>query len=140
MMMRVKRLKSWARIPSRGTPASSGLDLSSIESVTIAPGETRVVMFGIAMSIPVGFEGQIRPRSSTSKRGILTHKGTVDQDYRGEVGATFTNLSQVPWEVQNGDRVAQLVIAPVELVTCDEVDDLDKTYRGGGGWGSTGIL
>lgn len=140
MNIATKLLHPDARLPTRGTEASSGLDLYALDGVSIENGQTKVVRFGVAVSIPRGFEGQIRGRSSLSRQGLLCHLGTVDQDYRGEIMATLTNTHEwgAPFRINAGERVAQLVIAPVVIATCIEFAELDATERGEGGWGSTG--
>jgi dUTP pyrophosphatase len=142
--LHVKRLRPSATLPQRGTPHSSGLDVyadltdadGSIE-LSIRP---QLVPTGIAIAVPAGFEVQLRPRSGLSKRGVVVAFGTVDADYRGEV---FVNMSAPGAEagrfrIQHGDRIAQLVVAPVVLADVVEVDELSATERGDGGFGSTG--
>lgn len=131
-----------------------GLDIRSIEDVVLKPGETRVIKTGVKLKLPKGYEAQVRPRSSISKRGVLIHLGTVDNGYRGEVGVTATNLASSGdknWcevsldhprtiKIRKNDRIAQLVIKKyeeVELIKVQEVDE--NTKRGSKGYGSTGV-
>jgi dUTP pyrophosphatase len=109
--------------------------------VTIAPGGIALVGCGFAMALPEGFEGQVRPRSGlASKSGVtvVNSPGTIDADYRGEVKVALINLGPAPFVVERGTRIAQLVVAPVTRVAWDEVDALDVTSRGAGGFGHTG--
>ena len=111
------------------------------ESVTIEPGEIRMIPCGFAMAVPVGFEAQVRPRSGlASKHGISMPNapGTIDADYRGEVKVPLINLGKQSFTVERNMRIAQMVIAPVAHCAVEEVDELDETLRGAGGFGSTG--
>ena len=122
---------------------AAGMDLhASVESeVTLSPGTTHLVPTGIALAIPPGYEGQIRPRSGLALRHgltILNAPGTIDSDYRGEVGVVVANLGSEPFRVSRGDRIAQLVIAPVVRVRWRERDTLEATTRHSGGFGHTG--
>ncbi len=112
------------------------------EPVTIAPGERTLVPTGLCFSIPEGYEIQVRPRSGlAAKNGVtcLNTPGTIDSDYRGEVKVILINLGSVPFVVNNGDRIAQLVVAPVTQGVFTAVEKLDETERGAGGFGSTGV-
>jgi len=125
------------------TAGAAGMDLSSAEDgpVTIGPGERAAVATGLALELPEGFEGQVRPRSGLArKHGItLTNApGTIDSDYRGEVTVLLVNLGREPHTIAPADRIAQLVIAPVTRVALAEVSDLSDTKRGAGGFGHTG--
>ncbi len=125
------------------TSASSGMDLCAFvgEEVVLKPGERRLIPTGIAVSIPDGYEGQVRPRSGLAlKNGItvVNTPGTIDADYRGEIGVILINLGGQPFTVKQGDRIAQLVIAPVSRADAEWVEDLDDTPRSGGGFGHTG--
>jgi dUTP pyrophosphatase len=128
-------------LPRYETPGSAGLDLRADEPVSLAPGERRLVPTGLAVEIPHGHEGQVRPRSGLALRlgvGMVNAPGTIDSDYRGEVGVILVNHGREPVSFARGERIAQLVIAPVvraELVLVDELADSD---RGAGGFGSTG--
>jgi len=127
--------------PAYATDGAAGMDVVAAEDVTLAPGARHAVATGYAMAIPHGYEVQVRPRSGLAlKHGItcLNTPGTIDSDYRGEVKVILANLGSDPFEVKRGERIAQLVPAPVQYATLDLVDDLDATARGAGGFGSTG--
>lgn len=127
--------------PAYATEGAAGMDVVAAEDLTLAPGARHAVAIGFAMAIPVGYEVQVRPRSGLAlKHGItcLNAPGTIDSDYRGEVKVILANLGDAPFEVKRGERIAQLVPAPVQYATLDLVDDLDATARGSGGFGSTG--
>ena len=127
--------------PAYATDGAAGLDVVAAEDLTLAPGERHAVATGFAIAIPHGFEVQVRPRSGLAlKHGItcLNAPGTIDSDYRGEVKVILANLGAEPFEVRRGERIAQLVPAPVQRAAFREVDDLDSTGRGSGGFGSTG--
>lgn len=128
-------------LPAYATDGSAGMDVLSAENVSLAPGERYAVATGLSMAIPQGFEIQVRPRSGLAlKHGISVPNtpGTIDSDYRGEVKVILINHSTEPFAIARGDRIAQLVLAPVVQAAWDEVDDLDSTARGSGGFGSTG--
>jgi dUTP pyrophosphatase len=128
-------------IPCYATPGAAGLDVVAAEELTLAPGERHAVATGFAIAIPPGFEVQVRPRSGLAlKHGItcLNTPGTIDEDYRGEVKVILANLGSEPFEVRRGERIAQLVPAPVLRAGFRELDELSETSRGAGGFGSTG--
>lgn len=130
-------------LPAYETEASAGMDLRAniSESITLQPLERTVVKTGLFAEIPLGYEAQIRPRSGlAAKKGItvLNAPGTVDSDYRGEIGVILVNLSKEAYTIENGERVAQLVIAKHERVEWLESTVLSETFRGDGGFGSTG--
>jgi dUTP pyrophosphatase len=128
-------------LPSYQSDGAAGLDLRADEACLLAPGERRLVPTGLAVELPAGHEGQVRPRSGLALRhgiGMVNAPGTVDQDYRGEVGVLLVNLGQASFEVKRGDRIAQLVVAPVARVEVRLAEELNGTSRGGGGFGSTG--
>jgi dUTP pyrophosphatase len=130
-------------LPGYQTPGAAGLDLAAAlrEPAAIAPGERLYVPTGLAMAIPPGFEGQVRPRSGLALRNgisIVNAPGTIDSDYRGEVGVVLINLGSEPFVVEPLARIAQLVIAPVVRATLELAESLDETERGAGGYGSTG--
>jgi dUTP pyrophosphatase len=128
-------------LPSYASAEAAGLDVAAAEDLTLAPGERHAVATGFAIAIPHGFEVQVRPRSGLAiKHGItcLNTPGTIDSDYRGEVKVILANLGQEPFEVRRGERIAQLVPAPVLRADFVEVAGLEETGRGGGGFGSTG--
>jgi dUTP pyrophosphatase len=128
-------------LPAYATSGAAGMDVVSAESVTIAPGARHAVATGLAMAIPAGYEIQVRPRSGLAlKHGITVPNtpGTIDSDYRGELKVILINLGLEPFVIVRGDRVAQLVLAPVVQAAWSEVAELDATERGEGGFGSTG--
>ena len=128
-------------LPAYATEGAAGMDVVSAEDVVIAPGGRHAVMTGLAIAIPHGFEVQVRPRSGLAlKHGITVANapGTIDSDYRGELKVILANLGAADFEIRRGDRIAQLVLAPVVRAGWVEVDALDETARGEGGFGSTG--
>ncbi|WP_375286280.1 dUTP diphosphatase [Sphingomonas sp.] len=128
-------------LPAYATAGAAGMDVVAAEDVDLAPGARHAVATGFAMAIPAGWEVQVRPRSGLAlKHGItcLNTPGTIDSDYRGEVKVILANLGQAPFPVRRGERIAQLVPAEVAQVALDEVETLDDTVRGIGGFGSTG--
>jgi dUTP pyrophosphatase len=128
-------------LPVRATAGAAGFDLVAAAPAVIAPGERALVPTGIALAIPAGFEGQVRPRSGLAwKHGIscLNSPGTIDSDYRGEVKVILQNHGREPFEVTRGMRVAQIVFAAVAPASIEPVDTLDDTARQSGGFGSTG--
>ena len=130
-----------ASLPTYQTPGSAGMDLCSTEEVRLEPMERKLVATGLRMEIPIGFEGQVRPRSGLAlKKGIsmVNTPGTIDSDYRGEVKCLLINLSHEPVVLEKGERIAQLVISPVSQAYLVVVEELDGTERGEGGFGSTG--
>ena len=142
----LKRLPHGADLPlpAYETEGAAGLDLRAAiaEPVTLAPGMRTLVPTGLSMQLPAGFEGQVRPRSGLALRHgitVLNAPGTVDSDYRGEVSVVLINHGSENFTVTRGDRIAQLVIAPVSHVRLSEVETLDETARGAGGYGSTGV-
>jgi dUTP pyrophosphatase len=146
MKIYIKRLKKDhpVSLPQYMTEGSSGMDLfaSLVEEVTLLPGERKLIPAGISVAIPEGFEGQIRPRSGLAIQkgiGIVNGPGTIDSDYRGEVGVLLINFGKETFTIRNGDRIAQMVISPIYRATLEEVDDLPPTRRQGGGFGHTGI-
>jgi dUTP pyrophosphatase len=128
-------------LPVYATAGAAGMDVVSAEDVTLAPGARHAVATGLAMAIPAGFEIQVRPRSGLAlKHGITVPNtpGTIDSDYRGELKVILINHGSEDFAIRRGDRVAQLVLAPVTRAGWVEVDALDETARGAGGFGSTG--
>jgi deoxyuridine 5'-triphosphate nucleotidohydrolase len=128
-------------LPAYATHGAAGMDVVAAEDVTLAPGGRHAVATGFAVGIPDGHEVQVRPRSGLAlKHGItcLNTPGTIDSDYRGEVKVILANLGSEPFAIARGDRIAQLVPAPVQRATLDIVETLDDTERGAGGFGSTG--
>ena len=140
----IKRLSKEVPLPKYETNGSSGMDLAANinDSVDIKPGKTAIIPTGLALSIPKGFEVQIRPRSglaANQKISVLNTPGTIDADYRGEIKVILINLGQESFKVEKGLRIAQMVVCPVIQAQLKEVDDLNETERGKGGFGSTGI-
>jgi dUTP pyrophosphatase len=155
MKVRIQRLPT-ARdlpLPSYASSGSSGLDLRAAlpargegeDELVLRPGERLLVPTGLVLEIPAGWEGQVRPRSGLALRhgiGILNSPGTIDSDYRGEVGVILINLGETPFPIRRGDRIAQLVFARVEAIEWEEAgaaETLAESDRGAGGFGSTGI-
>lgn len=142
-MIQFKRLENGkdVELPSYASDEAAGMDIRSVEYLNIYPGEQVMVKTGLAMAIPFGYEMQVRPRSGlAAKHGItITNSpGTIDSDYRGEISIILRNLGTEPFFVSHGDRIAQLVLAKVPRLCIEEVDELDVTTRGAGGFGSTG--
>ena len=141
--VRIKRLPhgEGLALPAYATPGSAGMDVLAAEDVTLAPGGRHAVASGFSVAIPEGYEIQVRPRSGLAlKHGISVPNtpGTIDSDYRGELKVIMINHGAEPFAIARGDRIAQLVLAPVTQATWDEVAELDDTVRGAGGFGSTG--
>jgi dUTP pyrophosphatase len=128
-------------LPAYATDGAAGMDVLAAENIILRPGMRHAVSTGFAVAIPPGYEIQVRPRSGLAlKHGISVPNtpGTVDSDYRGEVKVILINHSDDNFTVQRGDRIAQLIVSPVTLASWEEVDELDDTERGAGGFGSTG--
>ena len=143
--LKIKRLDHGRDVPLpvRMTEHAAGFDLHAAvtESIVLQPGEIRLVPCGFAMALPPGFEAQVRPRSGLASRHGITMvntPGTIDADYRGEVQVPLINLGKEPFTIERSMRIAQMVIMPVPAVKLIEVEDLDKTIRGKGGFGHTG--
>ena len=139
----IKRLSEEVSLPKYETSGSSGMDLSANinTNINIDPGKTAIIPTGLAISIPKGFEVQIRPRSGLAakqKISVLNTPGTIDADYRGEIKVILINLGKDSFEVEKGSRIAQMVVCPVVQAQLKEVNDLSETDRGKGGFGSTG--
>jgi len=146
VILKVKRLPhaEGLPLPSYATPYSSGLDLRAAidKPLKIKPFERVLIPTGLILEIPEGYEGQVRPRSGLAlKKGltVLNAPGTIDADYRGEVKVILINLGQEEVVIERGERIAQLVISPVQRVEVVEVEEVSSTERGEGGFGSTGI-
>lgn len=136
--------KSAHSLPSYETIASAGMDLrANIDSpITLQPLERAIIKTGLFIELPIGYEAQVRPRSGlAAKKGITVANapGTIDADYRGEVGVILVNLSNQAYTIENGERIAQMIIAKHERALWEEVTELSETERGAGGFGSTGI-
>ena len=141
--VRIKRLPhgQGLDLPAYATEGAAGMDIVSAEDVTLAPGARHAMATGLSVAIPAGYEIQVRPRSGLAlKHGISIPNtpGTIDSDYRGELKVILINHGAEPFAIARGDRVAQLVLAPVTQAAWNEVADLDETERGAGGFGSTG--
>ena len=142
MKVRVKKIHKDAKIPSYAHQGDSGMDLYSVEEATIEPGERKMVSTGLQISLPKGFEAQIRPKSGLAANfgvTVLNTPGTVDSCYRGEVRVILANLGKGAYKVEKGKKIAQMVIARVEEAEIEEVEELDDTARKDGGFGSTGL-
>jgi dUTP pyrophosphatase len=142
--VQVKRLNNGAGLPmpTYASDGAAGMDVCAAEGLTLKVGKRHAVATGLAFAIPHGFEVQVRPRSGLAlKHGItcLNTPGTIDSDYRGEVKVILANLGDEDFVIQRGDRIAQLVVAPVTYAAMVEVETLDDTARGAGGFGSTGV-
>lgn len=136
--------RSHHQLPEYATPSSAGMDLRANleEPIVLKPFERRLIPTGLFISLPVGYEAQVRPRSGLAiKKGItvLNSPGTIDADYRGEIGVIMINLSQDDFTVNDGERIAQMVITSHERVQWERVESLDDTQRGAGGFGHSGI-
>ncbi|WP_034920504.1 dUTP diphosphatase [Gillisia sp. CAL575] len=142
--MKVKIInKSAHDLPNYETAFSAGMDIRAniLEPITLKPLERAIVKTGLFMELPLGFEAQVRPRSGlAAKKGItvLNSPGTIDADYRGEIGVILVNLSNEDFVIENGERVAQMIIAKHEQIAWEQVEVLEDTSRGAGGFGSTG--
>lgn len=139
--VKFKKLTPDATIPLQAHKGDAGMDLTSTETLTIAPLERALVKTGLSVEIPYGYEGQVRPRSGLAiKNGItvLNSPGTVDAGYRGEIGVILINLGNAPFTIEKGMRIAQFVIAQVAEVNVQEAQTLTQSERGEGGFGSTG--
>lgn len=142
----IHKLDPRAATPLYATNASAGLDLAAVldAPLTLAPGDRASIGTGLAIALPAGHEGQIRPRSGLAKKhgiGMVNAPGTIDEDYRSEIHVLLINLGREPYTFQHGDRIAQLVVAPVTrvgIMTVPSIDLLGSTARGAGGFGSTG--
>ena len=141
--VRVKRLEHFAglELPAYASEGAAGMDILAAEDVSLKPGDRWPVATGLCVAIPPGYEIQVRPRSGLAlKHGISVPNtpGTIDSDYRGELKVIVINHGAEPFAIARGDRIAQLVLAPVTQARWDEVDELEETARGAGGFGSTG--
>lgn len=144
--LKFKKLTLQARLPSYATPEAAGMDVRAIcaweDGVTIRPGEQMMVWTGLAVEIPPGWELQVRPRSGLAVRygvTVANAPGTIDSDYRGEIGVCLVNRGTQPFTVRAGDRIAQLVLGRAPQAKIEEVDELSTTARGNQGFGSTGV-
>ena len=141
LRLNVKRLRPEGRLPSYSHDGDAGLDLYAADTSVLQPGCSMLVQTGIAIALPPGTEGQVRPRSGlalNSQVTVLNAPGTIDEGYRGEVGVILINHGKKPFTIELGMKIAQLVVAPRVQVEVVLVEDLDETLRGPGGFGSTG--
>ena len=143
VVLRIKRLPhgKGLPLPAYATPGAAGMDVAAAEDIDLHPGKRHAVATGFALAIPEGYEVQARPRSGLAlKHGITLANtpGTIDADYRGELKIILVNLGSEPFAINRGDRIAQLVLAPVVLAKWEEAEVLEDTTRGHGGFGSTG--
>ena len=141
--LKIKKISMLAKLPTYASEGAAGMDLyaANEKPITLMPLERHLIPLGFTIELPQGFEAQIRPRSGMAiKHGITLSNcvGTIDEDYRGEVCVGIVNLSDKPYEIKAGDRIAQMIIAPVFKAQIIEVDELLSTKRGEGGFGSTG--
>jgi dUTP pyrophosphatase len=139
--LRFKKLHADARLPTRGSHQSAGLDLYAVERVTLPSGERAAVRTGIAVAIPRGFYGRVAPRSGLAVRnGLDTMSGVIDSDYRGEILCVLINHGDATFDIEAGSRIAQLIIEAIALPEPTWAEDLEETTRGAGGFGSTGSI
>lgn len=141
LSVRIVQLHEHAVLPKYQTVGSAGLDLHAVEDSEIWMGGVSIVPTGIAMAIPQGYEAQVRPRSGLAAKNsvtVLNSPGTIDSDYRGEIKVILINHGDELFKIRRGDRIAQIVFAPVSRVSFDTVSSLDESERGSGGFGSTG--
>ena len=141
--IQIKKVSTSVSIPKYETSGSSGMDVAAYieKNITIAPGEKALVPTGFSVSIPLGYEIQIRPRSGLAAKKnitVLNTPGTIDADYRGEIKVILINLGKEKFIIENGDRIAQMIVCPVVQADLKEVKELSDTARGSGGFGSTG--
>lgn len=142
--MNVRIITKSGQLPAYETDGSAGMDLRAFleEPVTLAPMERALIPTGLYLAVPQGYEAQVRARSGLAVKhgiGLVNGIGTIDSDYRGEVKVALINWGSEPFTIENGDRIAQLVIAAYERVNWEETDSLDETERGAGGFGHTGV-
>jgi dUTP pyrophosphatase len=141
IVVKIKQLHAHAVVPKYQTPGSAGVDLHAIEDCEIWMGAQAIISTGIAMAIPLGYEGQIRPRSGLAAKKLITvlnSPGTIDSDYRGEIKVIMINHGEGLFRIKRGERIAQMVFTPVVRAEFEAVGDLEETERGSGGFGSTG--
>ena len=137
--IKIKKLKEEAKLPSYAHPGDVGLDVCSLEDYVLQPGERKIFFVGWALEFPKGYAAIVKDKGSLPKNGgIHTMAGVYDAGYRGEYNTNLINLGQEPYEVKKGDKIAQLVIFPVEIARLEEVDELSESARGEGRFGSSG--
>lgn len=142
MTLKFKRIHPDAALPAYAHPSDAGMDVRSVEELVIPPGKRALVHTGLVMLLPPLYEAQVRPRSGLAAKfgvTVLNTPGTIDSGYRGEICVILINLGEADFQVRKGDKIAQLVIAPVTQPTVEETDLVDETDRGVGGFGSTGL-
>ena len=142
MTLRFRRVHPDAVLPSYAHPSDAGMDVRSVDELTLAPGRRALVHTGLVMLLPPGYEAQIRPRSGLALKSgvtVLNAPGTIDSGYRGEVGVILANFGEADFQVKTGDKIAQIVVAPVTQSEIVETEDVDETDRGADGFGSTGV-
>lgn len=142
--IKIKKMRSKAMLPAYMSALAAGMDLYACleENVCLAPGQRELIPTGIAMALPAGYEGQVRPRSGLALRKgvtLVNAPGTIDADYRGEVGVIVINHGDEDVVIADGERIAQLVVAPVHRAVLETVEELDETARNDGGFGHTGV-
>jgi dUTP pyrophosphatase len=136
--IKIKKLKPEAKLPSYAHPGDIGLDLYSLEEKIMAPGEHHIFSIGVAIEFPHGYCGIVKDKGSISKAGLHTMGGVYDAGFRGEYNVHLVNLAAMPYTIEKGDKIAQLVIFPVEIAKIEEADTLSASVRGEGKYGSTG--
>ena len=144
MKIRIKTIREVSGLPGYETLGSAGMDLKASieETLILAPGERSLIPTGIAIALPLGYEAQVRPRSGLAVKygiGMVNSIGTIDSDYRGEIKVPLINHGSEPFAIQPGDRIAQMIVARYERVEWEQVEELDETERGQGGFGHTGV-
>ena len=142
MILRFKRIHPDAVLPAYAHPSDAGMDVRSVEEIVLPPGKRALVHTGLVMELPPMYEAQVRPRSGLALKSgvtVLNTPGTIDSGYRGEVGVILANFGEEAFTVHKGDKIAQIVIAPVTQPEIVETQSVDDTDRGAGGFGSTGI-
>jgi len=146
IVVKIKRVRDnkGLPLPTYKSEGSSGMDITAYvkQPVLLKPGDIRLIPTGLAVSVPPGYEAQVRPRSGLALHygiGMVNSPGTIDSDYRGEIGIILINWGTEPFTIKKGDRIAQMIISKVYRVDFVEVGDLDATFRGQGGFGHTGI-
>ena len=142
MILRFKRIHPDAVLPAYAHPSDAGMDIRSVENLVIPAGKRALVHTGLVMLLPPLYEAQVRPRSGLALKSgvtVLNTPGTIDSGYRGEVGVILANFGEADFQVKKGDKIAQVVIAPVTQPEIAETTEIDETDRGAGGFGSTGV-
>ena len=142
MTLRFRKVHPDAVLPAYAHPSDAGMDVRSVEDLVIAPGKRALVHPGLVMLLPPKYEAQVRPRSGLALKSgvtVLNTPGTIDSGYRGEVGVILANFGEADFQVKTGDKIAQIVIAPVTQPEIVETTEVDETDRGAGGFGSTGV-